>query len=148
MNQQKYSNRKNRNSLHVTLMFIVGVLFILSLISPSCKDQTTNNGTSNIVFPDSNISFTKHVEPLFIQTCIGCHNSTQALASLDLETDMWHALRDHQPQIVIPGQGSISPLVLCLEGKGGLPQMPPKQPLTTNQINGVKKWIDEGAQYN
>jgi hypothetical protein len=61
---------------------------------------------------------------------------------------MWQALIDYQPQIVIPNRGDVSALVRYLDGRLS-PQMPlQQQPLTTNQINGIKKWIDEGALYN
>ena len=116
----------------------------------SCKDQTNQSGTSSIVFPDSNVSFSKQVEPLFLQTCIagGCHGGSQPAANLNLEVDPWHSLIDYSPAIVLPKNGTNSLLIIRLDGRVP-PQMPLRnQPLTTNQINGVKKWIDEGAKYN
>ena len=123
---------------------------ICSLLLVSCKDQTSQNHTSNIVFPDSNVSFSKHVEPLFQQTCsgAGCHGGSQPAANLNLEVNMWHSLIDYSPAIIIVKKGNNSPLVMYLDGRLS-PQMPLRsQPLTTNQINGVKKWIDEGANPN
>lgn len=137
----------SRRALTVGFLTMLVALMLLSLISPSCKDQTVGP-VSDIVFPDSNISFIKYVEPLFQQRCISCHNSSSAYGNLDLEVNMWQALIDHQPQIVIPHQGTNSLLVLRLDGRFK-PQMPlQQQPLTANQINGVKKWIDEGADNN
>ena len=125
---------------------ITGISFFYSLLLLSCKDQTTQNHTSNIVFPDSNVSFSKYVEPLFQETCLGggCHGGSQPAANLDLETDMWHSLIDYTPQIVLVRNGNNSPLVKYLDGRLA-PQMPLRsQPLTTNQINGVKKWSLRG----
>jgi hypothetical protein len=117
----------------------------------SCKDQTNQNLSSNIVFPDTNVSFSKQVEPLMQQTCVaaGCHGGTQPAANLNLEYDVcWHSLIDYLPPIVIVKNGNTSPLIKYLDGRLA-PQMPLRQqPLTTNQINGVKKWIDEGARPN
>lgn len=96
------------------------------------------------------MSFSKQVEPLFLQTCAGagCHGGSQPAANLDLEVDVWHSLIDYSPPIIIVKNGNNSPLVKYLDGRLA-PQMPLRsQPLSTNQINGVKKWIDEGAKPN
>jgi mono/diheme cytochrome c family protein len=116
----------------------------------SCKDQTNPTLTSNVVFPSSGVSFSKQVEPLFMQTCVaaGCHGINQPAANLNLETDVWHSLIDYVPPIVSVKNGNNSPLVKYLDGRLA-PQMPLRQPaLTTNQINGIKTWINEGAQNN
>jgi mono/diheme cytochrome c family protein len=126
------------------------MLIIYSFNTLSCKDESTNNHTSNIVFPDSLISFNKYVQPLFQQTCVagGCHGGSQPAANLNLEYNAWSGLIDYQPDIVLETKGYISPLVMYLDGRRS-PQMPLKsKPLTQNQINGVTKWIDEGAQNN
>ena len=136
-------------SLVLSLLIIVFSI-VCAFTLPSCKDQTNQNLTSNIVFPASGVSFNKQVGPLFQQTCVasGCHGGSQPAANLNLEVDAWHSLIDFLPQIVIPNHGSTSPLVLYLNG-GLAPQMPLRQsPLTTNQINGVKTWINEGAKNN
>ena len=131
-------------------LFRVFPIFFGALLLTSCKDQTNQNHSSTIVFPDSNISFSKHVEPLFQETCLGagCHGGAQPAVNLNLETDAWHSLIDYTPPLILVKNGTNSPLVKYLDGRLA-PQMPLRsQPLTTNQINGVKKWIDEGAAPN
>ncbi|MCX6122003.1 MAG: hypothetical protein NTX44_10350 [Ignavibacteriales bacterium] len=132
-------------------LLIIGFFIVCTITVPSCKDQTNQSNTSNIIFPDSNVSFSKYVEPLFQQTCAeaGCHGGSQPAANLNLEYDVcWHSLIDYLPPIVIPKNGNTSPLAKYLDGSLA-PQMPLRsQPLTKNQINGVKKWIDEGARNN
>jgi hypothetical protein len=136
----------------LSTLLITSILIVYSVIALSCKDENNQTFTSNIVFPDSLISFNNHVEPLFRQTCVAsqCHGGTQPAANLNLEYDAWHSLIDYQPQIVIPHKSNDSPLVMYIDGSGRLsPRMPlNSQPLTANQINGVKKWIDEGAKNN
>jgi hypothetical protein len=130
---------------------MIGFIIACSLILFSCKDQTNQNRTSDIIFPDSLVSFSKQVAPLFQQTCVasGCHGGTQPAANLDLEFDVcWHSLIDFLPPIVLPKNGTNSPLVKYLDGRLA-PQMPLRsQALTKNQITGVKTWINEGAQNN
>jgi hypothetical protein len=119
----------------------------------SCKDQTNQNHTSDIVFPDSLVSFSKQVSPLFQQTCVaaGCHGGSQPAANLNLEYDVcWRSLIDFSPPIVLVKNGKNSPLIMYIDGSNRRsPRMPlNSQPLTTNQSNGIKKWIDEGAKNN
>lgn len=78
----------------------------------------------------------------------GCHGGSQPANGLNLEIDVWHSLVNYLPPIILIRNGNNSPLVMYLDGRL-YPQMPLRnQPLTKNQINGVKKWIDEGARYN
>jgi len=138
--------------LFVLSLLIFGILIVCIFTLLSCKDQTNQSNTSNIIFPDSLVSFSKQVEPLFQQTCIagGCHGGSQPAANLNLEIDAWHSLINYLPPIVLPRNGNNSPLVMYIDGSNRRsPRMPlNSQPLTTNQINGVKKWIDEGAKPN
>jgi hypothetical protein len=129
-------------------LLIFGLLIVYIFISLSCKDQTNQNLTSNIVFPASGVSFNKQVVPLFQQTCAagGCHGGSQPAANLNLEYFTWDYLIDFQPKIVIGGSGKNSILYIDIAGNPQL--MPPKQRLTQNQIDGVKTWIDEGAKNN
>jgi hypothetical protein len=139
---------KNQNKYLDTLTFlIIGFLIVCTFILFSCKDQTTQNQSSNFVFPPSGVTFTKHVGPFFQLTCLGsqCHSENNAQGVINLQTNAYHNLLDHLPALVIYKNGKISPLVMYLDGRLA-PRMPLRQDsLTTNQINGVKTWIDEGA---
>jgi hypothetical protein len=137
---------KNKSRHYAAFLILIFSIICASFIY-SCKDENNKAFTSDIVFPDSSVSFSNHVEPLFMQTCVatGCHGRNQTAANLNLEDDMWHSLMN-TPGLVVPKHSDNSTLVQHLEGK--LPLMPPRQPLKTNQVTGVKKWIDEGALYN
>jgi hypothetical protein len=125
---------------------LASLLMLYGITSFSCKKEETKNISSDIVFPDSIVSFAHHVEPLFRQTCIfsGCHGGSQPAGGLTLEGDMWSVLVAPTSNLIIPKDGNDSPLIKYLDGRL-LPKMPLGGTLTTNQINGVKKWIDEGA---
>jgi hypothetical protein len=128
------------------IIFFLIVLCIMVLFS--CKDQTTQSSTSSIVFPTSGVSFSKQVEPLFQQTCAasGCHGGSQPAANLNLQYFTRDYLIDFQPKIIVEFNSKTSLLYTYIAGNPQ--QMPPNQRLTQNQIDGVKKWIDEGAQNN
>jgi hypothetical protein len=128
------------------------VLLVSGLIlsMTSCKDQITNPNTNPIVFPASNVSYSQQVDPLFQQRCAlgGCHAGSNAAAGLDLFSPSYNSLMNHQPTLVNPGVSNNSLLVERIDGRIN-PRMPSDtQPLTQNQINGIKKWIDEGAKNN
>jgi hypothetical protein len=128
-----------------------GVLAIAMLfLASSCKEQTTDPNVNPIVFPDANISYSKHVDPLFQQRCAlgGCHAGSSAQGGLDLLAPSYSALINHQPRLVTSGASNNSLLVQRLDGRLA-PQMPyMSQPLNANQLAGIKKWIDEGAKNN
>jgi uncharacterized membrane protein len=131
------------------LLFFLFFGFILLVSSGliSCKDTQTNPSLEP--FPDSNVSFTKNVEPLFQQKCAPspCHGGSAPAAGLNLESPSYSALIN-RTGLVIPGDANHSTLVQHLEGSLS-PMPPPKFPqLTQNQITGIKTWINEGAKYN
>jgi hypothetical protein len=137
---------KSRGSQTTALALLLG----LSLSMFSCKDQVTDPNTDPIVFPDANVSYSKHVEALFQQRCAlsGCHSSGAAAAGLVLTFPSYNSLMNFQPKLVNPGSSNNSLLVQRIDGRLS-PRMPLNgQPLTTNQISGIKKWIDEGALNN
>jgi hypothetical protein len=120
----------------------------------SCKDAITG-GRSNVVFPDSGVSYGRQVEPLFLQSCAysGCHGADTFEANgFSLDS---YANATYKPGIIIPCRRNQacnpenSILVQSIEGINGLQRMPTQgTPLNQNQINGIKTWIREGAQNN
>ena len=114
-----------------------------------CKDSVTDDSIGEIVFPDSNVSYGKQVEPLFLRACgiPGCHDRETMAAGVSFETYQ-DALS--KPLIIIPRDTANSILVWTLERKNGKPLMPPsyRPQLTLNQKEGLKRWIFEGAKNN
>lgn len=102
---------------------------------------------SDIVFPEENVSYSQHVQPLFNQTCTfsGCHNDASMASGLSLTS---YIRLTERPDIVIPGDPDNSVLYLRISGQLGA-QMPlNRQPLTLNQQQGIFTWIAEGAENN
>ena len=128
------------------LSLMISLAHAFLVVSSGCKDKLpTQRDYLSIVLPDSNISYSKHIEPLFMAACVSCHGGSYAP---DLTTPSWSNLMNYQPQLVVSGKGSSSLLVQILNGSTP-PIMPPSGAhLTTNQINGIKRWIDEGAYDN
>ena len=129
----------------------IGILLVGSaIVLSSCKDQITDPNTNPVVFPTSKVSFSQHVQPLFQTRCAfaGCHAGSNPAAGLDLTCPAFNSLLSHQPRLVVAGASSNSLLIERLDGRIA-PQMPfNAQSINANQLAGMKKWIDEGAQNN
>jgi len=129
-----------------SVLVCIALIALASLYS--CKDNLTGTGPFDIVFPDSNISYNSVIQPLFDKGCAlagGCHAGDQPAADLGLES--YQRLTD-RVGIVVPGSPDESLLQLRIEGRIE-PRMPLFRPaLTDNQIQGIRRWILEGAINN
>lgn len=126
----------------------IGFLCTLVLTAGSCKNNFTGpNGQTTIVFPSSNVSYVKYVQPLFNIDCnySGCHDSGTRAGGLDL-SDYNSVMA--VPGVVVPGNSKNSILVQRITGALPIMPPPPLPTLTPNQIQGIKTWIDEGAKDN
>lgn len=141
------SRHPHEGKLHPVFNALVFSLMFAAL--SSCKDSITDSDQPiNLVFPDSNVSYSQHVEPLFQQGCAfgQCHGSSTA-GGLNLESPSYSKLIS-RPGLVVSRESNNSLLVQRLDGRLQ-PRMPlNRTPLNQNQINGIKKWIDEGAANN
>src|SRR5262249_6890282 len=94
------------------------------------------------------IDFARDVQPILRQHCIGCHGADihQAGLRLDRRSD---ALRGGTttPGVIHPGDGRSSVLYIKVSGSQFGPQMPPTGPLRPEQIEIIKRWIDDGAEW-
>lgn len=113
----------------------------------SCEDTTTNSVSNidKIVFPESNISYYRTIQPLFNIGCAidGCHDVKTKASNLDLSDYL--GLKQRFYDVVIVRDTSKSRLIWSIEGQFGTAAMPPQRSLTANQVRGFKKWIMEGA---
>jgi ankyrin repeat protein len=94
------------------------------------------------------VSFARDVEPLFRNNCYNCHGPAVQANNFRLDRR-----RDSLPNRVgangarvIPGNSAGSRLYLRITGQAGL-QMPPTGALNAEQIETIKAWIDQGAEW-
>ncbi len=130
---------------------IFAVLFSLSffifVFIIGCKDQGTN--IDNTEIPSSNVSFAQYIQPVFDNKCnnSGCHEDGTRAGGLSLTS--W-ANTTSDPGVVFPKEPQNSRLIWAIQNQAGISPMPPYgyAALTSNQINGIKTWIQEGAKNN
>jgi hypothetical protein len=127
-------------------IYIVITFTSIILLAQSCDDTLTSTEVNNIVMPDSNVSYSKHIAPVFEVKCVPCHNNTgRKEAGLDLSS--WSAAT-LDPRIIARGSDSTSVLVFSIEGLPPYALMPPSGRLIDNHIKGIRTWIREGALNN
>lgn len=129
------------------ILFSLLTILILVLFT-NCDDTITNQDVDNIVIPEKDVSFSKHIYPLFQVKCFSCHGNGRYEAGLDLTL----RTRFVDGRIVVPGDTITSILVWRINRppRAGFAPMPPLYlpQLNNNQIKGVKIWIVEGAKEN
>lgn len=92
------------------------------------------------------IDFARDVQPIFKARCAGCHGPAQQKNGfrLDRRSD---AMRGGTISVIGPGNSLGSRLYQRLAGSEYGLQMPPTGPLSAAEINIIKVWIDQGAEW-
>src|SRR5580704_12335364 len=93
------------------------------------------------------VDFEKQIQPLLSQRCYGCHGPDVQQSGLRLDKRQ-NAMRggDYGP-VIIPGKSAESKLIRrVVNGDGGI-QMPPTGALSAAEIDLLRAWIDQGADF-
>lgn len=94
------------------------------------------------------VDYTRDIQPILQANCYGCHGAAKASAGLRLH-QREDALRgsDSGP-VILPGKSAESPLIRYVMGEDVPMRMPlGLTPLTTEQIEFLRAWIDAGAPW-
>lgn len=123
------------------------VLFsgIIVSVLASCGGNTITD-PSEIVFPDTNVSYKSHVFPLLSLSCayIGCHSDESAAGNLRLTS---HIAMFQHAGLIVRFKPDNSVLIQTIEGT--LPHKATyRQDFNANQKKGMRQWVLEGAKDN
>ncbi len=92
--------------------------------------------------------FQRDIAPIIQQSCAPCHSGNSVMGKLRLTSEADVLRGGASGPAIIPGKSADSLLVKRLLGANDMPRMPMGgQPLTTQQINLIKAWID-GADFS
>jgi hypothetical protein len=91
------------------------------------------------------VDFGRDVLPIFRQNCMGCHGPSQQMNGLRL--DRRSSVFKNGLRRVVPGSSENSFLYHRLIGTEYGLQMPLTGPLRPEQVNTIKAWIDQGAEW-
>ena len=147
-----------------TLLLLAAFLFTTTLaacgedppVAPSTTPTTptTPTGGGDTLMP----TLSSIQAMVFTPTCVAHHGAADEQADLNLEDGMSHAGLVNMASGQIPTLNLVAPndaensyLIHKLEGRAGIvgDRMPSSaQALTTEQIDVIKGWINDGAQNN
>ena len=132
------------------MKFLLIILITLTtlILFYRCDDTITGSDIDNRIIPDSNVSYSKDIAPIFLVKCNSCHGNGRTDGGVDLSNYSGVI----NPAILVPYASDTSLLVWTVERRPGFAAMPPLESgkgfFTSNQIRGLKTWIDEGAKNN
>jgi hypothetical protein len=121
------------------------LFFVLIIMVFACNDNSISS-IKEIEFPEENVSFQQHVEPFMKLTCAygSCHD-VSGFNGDDLST--YFAMMS-STGLIIPGKPESSHLIQILEDPLRHPIIFYSYDINQNHIDGMKKWIEEGAEFN
>ena len=96
---------------------------------------------------DPTVDFAREIRPIFQERCLACHGSRAQMHGfrLDRRSDAFRGGDSGVPAIV-PGNSADSLLLRYVSGRDPEVVMPPEgPPLTGEQVELLRRWIDEGA---
>lgn len=94
----------------------------------------------------SRVDFARDVQPLLKERCYECHGPTKQVNGYRLDR-RGRALAGVVRPNIIPGSSDSSRLYRRVLGPEFGTQMPPDDPLSADELNVLKRWIDEGAEW-
>jgi ankyrin repeat protein len=94
----------------------------------------------------ANVDFAREIQPLFEKHCYECHGPKQQKNGFRLDRRS-RAMAGVVRANIIPGMSSSSRVYRrVLDSESG-PQMPLEDTLTDQEIDTIRRWIDEGAHW-
>jgi uncharacterized membrane protein len=121
-------------------LFVLGACAIAAFAL--CPSRETQSAYAEDAKKDDPVSFKKDIQPLLVEKCGNCHSSTKPKKGIDYVTSYDTAMKT-----VKAGKADDSRLYKSVAGTGGK-KMPPKKPLSEDEVAKIKSWIDAGAKNN
>ena len=94
------------------------------------------------------VNYLRDVKPLLVKHCSACHSPLRQKSGFRLDTAELLIKGGDAGRAVVPGKSLQSPLIHAVTGTEGVTQMPPEgngERLNAEQIDLLRRWIDEGA---
>jgi hypothetical protein len=126
------------------------LLLIVVLIAAGCS----RSGTDTAAIPKV-VDYNFHIRPIFSDRCFKCHGPDAAQRKsnlrLDTEAGLYAALKDNpNAHVIVPGDPNASEVYNRISSSDTSVMMPPPSSnlkLSEHEIELVKKWISQGAEY-
>lgn len=126
------------------VLVTVAILVLLATLASSGTSATTT-----VAIEDDAVSFEEQILPILEASCTECHDNRSAFSNLRLDNAEGIMAGGDLGKVVVPGEPDNSPLVLRVAlPEDDLDFMPIEgDPLTDEQIDLMRKWIEQGADF-
>ncbi|TVP99693.1 MAG: hypothetical protein EA359_16730 [Balneolaceae bacterium] len=155
-----YFKKSDLNVLAFAFLIMLAFVFVLSGCDESSTGVNNNNGTNGNGNGNGNGGNEIGTSPtfdnvgqIFLSYCADCHTSIQESGvRLNTYTNVIESVGDQYGRLVVqPGDAANSPLVEKIESSNpsfGV-RMPEDGPyLSSQRIDQIKEWINDGAENN
>lgn len=109
---------------------------------------TAEASASEPLSPEGIEFFEKHVRPVLVEHCYGCHSASAEKIRGDFVVDTkvgWERGGASGKPAVVPGSPDVSPLIRAIRHDDPDLAMPPKKKLSGEQIDALTAWVTMGA---
>jgi hypothetical protein len=97
---------------------------------------------------DRRVDFRRDIEPILRANCYQCHGAKKASAQLRMDNKELAMKGGISGAVIIPGNSGDSRLMKRILGEGDEARMPMgRDPLKPAQIELIRKWLDQGAEW-
>ncbi|MEM9660539.1 MAG: DUF1549 domain-containing protein, partial [Planctomycetota bacterium] len=122
----------------ILVILVILVTSLTSIVEPLGAAPT---GARQVVF-------NRDIRPLLSDRCYACHGPDSASRESDLRLDVRESAVDFA---IVPGDAAESELLARISTNDADLRMPPpdshKSPLTSDEVELFRRWIDQGAEY-
>ena len=123
-----------RIHLPVAIICAVAGVLALGVVAPAAAEDA--------------ISFNRDIRPILSDRCFTCHGPDAGAREADLRLDTAEGAHEWA---IVPGDGDASEVLARVATDDPDMRMPPadskKKPLNKAQVELLRKWIDQGAEY-
>ncbi|MBX3416938.1 MAG: hypothetical protein KF851_04995 [Pirellulaceae bacterium] len=125
-----------------------------SLLGLVADDRGTNRPAEPLQVKQADgtqtVSFAREIAPIIASECRGCHvEANRPRGGLNMDSFTTFLRGGDSGALIVPGKSAESLLVKKLSGTADGNRMPAQRPpLPQNQVDLIKRWIDEGAPFD
>ncbi len=125
-------------------------IFATFALAQETAEKTAKNGAveaiSNAERVDREIFFESKIRPLLIDRCLKCHGGEKTSAGLKVTSHADLTAGGDSGPAIVPGDAGKSLLIQAVGRKSDdVAAMPPKEPLTDDQVRDLTRWINDGS---
>lgn len=123
---------------------------VLASLGSGSQQRPPTNFSVEPSLADSGISYNRHIRPILSDNCFSCHGPDGHGRKADLRLDTFEGATDPELKTIVPGDVDASELVARILSPDQDNIMPPPEShktLTPAQIDLLKRWIADGAEY-